>query len=71
MIRFSFNRNMNRWQARDEDGNTSEPDKVSAYIDGKLVFTTDTHLYTRPVDPSMGIAHGALLLGDEVELRFE
>ena len=71
MIRFSFNRNMNRWQARDEEGNTDEPKKVSAYLDGKLVFTTDTHLYTRPVDPSIWIGHGALLLGDGVELKYE
>ena len=71
MIRFSYNRNMNRWQARDEEGNTQEPYKVSAYLDGRLVFTTDSHLYTRTVDPSMGIAHGALLLGDGVELKYE
>ena len=69
--RFSYNRNMNRWQVRDEDGNTDEPNKVTAYLDGKLVFTTDSHLYTRSVDPSMGIAHGSMLLGDGVELVFE
>ncbi len=70
---FSFNRNMNRWLLRDEDGNTLEPIKVSAYLGDKLIFTTESHLYPpypkKP--PEMGIAHGSMSVSDELEFRFE
>ena len=69
MIRFSYNRNMMRWQIRDEDGNTTEPEVVEAWLGDKLLFVTDTHPYTRKVDPSMGAGHGALLVDEKIEFR--
>ena len=72
----SYNRNQDRWQVRDEDGNTDEPEKFiarCAHCDAEM-FRTQSHLYDEAHlqrSPQMGIAHGSLVFTDDLALEYE
>ena len=71
----SYNRNMGRWQLRDEAGTTDEPVNFTASCEhcGTILIESQMHEYDAKHlerSPQMGIAHGSLKITDDLRIDY-
>lgn len=74
-LTLAFNRQHIRWQVRDADGNTDEPEQVTILCScGNEIASTTTHAFSEKHvkdSPEMGLGHGSLIMGDAARFQYE